>query len=236
LRGVPNNPVLCRSCNKLNGSPADQLCHGCRVKTRPSPNKRFFWTPEFDQQLRLCYLEAPNKVALTENLTGLQKRTGFTRVVLLARAAHLGLSAQSRPWTPGEIQSLENLAGTFSSSAIARKLGRSYGSIKARCAKQNISRRISDGYSREDVESLLGVGARSVRKWIKSGWLKLHQDRVTESSMIRFLREHPEEYRLNRVDETWFKGLLFPSFGRNYVPSPGDSPKRPSSNAAACIA
>ena len=233
MRGIPNKPVVCRSCSERKGSPADHLCHGCRIKMRPSPNKRFFWTTELDQQLRLCYQDAPNKVALTDNLTGLQKRTGFTRVVLLARAAQLGLSAQSRAWTQGEIQSLENLAGTLSSAAIARKLGRSYGSIKARCAKQNISRRIREGYSREDVESLLGVGARSVRKWIKSGWLRLHQGRVTESSMIRFLREHPEEYRLNRVDETWFKGLLFPSFGRNYVPSPGESPKRPSSNAAA---
>jgi hypothetical protein len=31
--------------------------------------------------------------------------------------------------------------------------------------------------------------------------------------MIKFLREHPEEYRLSRVDEAWYKGLLFQSFG-----------------------
>jgi hypothetical protein len=38
---------------------------------------------------------------------------------------------------------------------------------------------------------------------------------------VRFLRDHPEEYRLNRVDETWFKGLMFPLFGRAYIPGSG---------------
>ena len=51
------------------------------------------------------------------------------------------------------------------------------------------------------------------------GWLRVQQGRVTEPSIIKFLREHPEEYRLSRVDEAWFKGLLFPAFGlkRNEV-------------------
>lgn len=71
-----------------------------------------------------------------------------------------------------------------------------------------------------DVQYLLGVGGRSIKKWIKLGWLRVQNDRITEASMVKFLREHPEEYRLNRVDETWFKGLLFPSFGRNHIPGP----------------
>ena len=113
---------------------------------------------------------------------------------------------------------LGELAGTLTKSAIARKLGRSYWSVKAQCSRLSIQSRLTSGYSRIDIQYLLGVGGRSTARWIKRGWLKLQNDRITEASVIKFLREHPEEYRLSRVDETWFKGLLFPSFGRNHMP------------------
>jgi hypothetical protein len=218
LRGIPNNPVACICCGDLSGSPGDQLCHGCRIKNRPNPKQRFSWTPDLDGQLRIAYQEARDRRELTQSLSALQKRTGFTRVVVLSRATMLGLSSPSKRWTAGELEMLGELAGTLSKSAIARRLGRSYWSVKAQCSRLCIQSRVTSGYSRADVEYLLGVGARSIRKWIKLGWLRVQDDRITEASMMKFLRDHPEEYRLNRVDEAWFKGLLFPSFGRNYIP------------------
>jgi hypothetical protein len=51
---------------------------------------------------------------------------------------------------------------------------------------------------------------------------------------MKFLRDHPEEYRLNRVDEAWFKGLMFPSFGRAYIPRSANArTKQPTSEVAA---
>jgi hypothetical protein len=216
VRGIPKNPVACVGCGELKGSPKDQMCHACRIKARPNANKRFSWTPELDQELRLVYKEASSRRELTGNLDYFQQRSGFTRVVVLARATQLGLSAQRRRWGMEEIEVLSESAGTLSKSAIARKLRRSYWSVKAECSKLQISSRVTDGYSRTDIEYLLGVGPRSVKKWINLGWLRVQAGRVTEASMVKFLREHPEEYRLNRVDEAWFKGLLFPSFGRKY--------------------
>jgi hypothetical protein len=145
----------------------------------------------------------------------------------------LGLSSPSKRWTAAELEILGELAGTRSKSAIARKLGRSYWSVKAQCSRLCVGSRITSGYSRADVEYLLGVGARSVREWIRLGWLRLQEDRITETSMTKFLRDHPEEYRLNRVDEMWFKGLMFPSFGRAYIPGPGNArSKQPRSEGA----
>jgi hypothetical protein len=204
---------MCVGCGELNGSPKDQRCHACRIQTRPNPNKRFFWTPELDQELQLVYREARSRRELTENLSRFQKRSGFTRIVVLARATQLGMSAKRRRWSPEEIKVLNETAGTLSKAAIARKLKRSYWSVKAECTRLQLSSRLSDGYSRRDVECLLGVGQRSIRKWIALGWLRVQQGRVTEPSIIKLLREHPEEYRLSRVDEAWFKGLLFPAFG-----------------------
>jgi hypothetical protein len=73
---------------------------------------------------------------------------------------------------------------------------------------------VSTNYSQQDLEQLLGVGRSRVCQWIKNGWLQLLNGRVTEKSVAKFLRLHPEEYQLSRVDEAWFKGMLFPSFGR----------------------
>src|SRR5262249_30952374 len=94
------------------------------------------------------------------------------------------------------------------------KLGRSVYSVKARASTLDISLRVVEGYSRQDLCQLLGAGVKEVRTWIQNGWIKLQGERITERSVISFLRRHPEEYQLSRVDEAWFKGLLFPSFGR----------------------
>jgi hypothetical protein len=68
-----------------------------------------------------------------------------------------------------------------------------------------------------------------VKIWIGRGWLRyggqgsaLHSTRIPEPSVKRFLKEHPEEYRLARVDEAWFKGMLFTAFGVNM-----NAPKNP---------
>jgi len=215
MRGIPNHPVTCTRCGKGNGCPKDHLCHRCRLTGRPNPNKRFCWSIDVDDALRRVYRNARNRSELTRNLNQFQRASGFTRVVILSRAAMLGLSACiRRPWTGAEVETLQERLGELSKSEIARHLGRSYYSVKARIASMRLSSRISDGYSQQDVQQLFGVGANRVRLWITRGWLQMYKGRVTEKSLERFLRQHSEEYQLSRVDETWFKGMLFSSFGR----------------------
>src|SRR5437016_5647783 len=131
MRGIPNNPVVCNGCGALKGSPKDRVCHSCRMKARPNPNKRFSWTPELDYELQLAYKESRTRLELTQNLDRFQKRSGFTRVVMLARATQLGMSSKRKRWTPEEIGLLSETAGTMTKSAIARNLKRSYWSVKA---------------------------------------------------------------------------------------------------------
>jgi hypothetical protein len=152
---------------------------------------------------------------LSNNLNHVRRISGFTRVVILARAEVLGLSfCSKRRWTDDEIESLCEASGTVSTSHIAKRLGRTYYSVRAQITKMGLTARVSADYSQQDVEQLLGVGRKRVCQWINHGWLQLLNGRVTERSLARFLRVHPEEYRLSRVDEAWFKGILFPSFGQ----------------------
>lgn len=231
MRGIPKKRVRCLACDRMKGCPADQLCHSCRIASRPNPRKRFFWTTELDALLVSGYRRARNREELSRNITTLQGRSRFTRVVILARAVQLGLSfSPRRPWTPAEIALLESSAGRYSPVSIARKLQRTLGSTKAKMKQMEISLRIAQGYSQSDLAELLGASPASIRRWCRIGWLSLVNDRIPESAVVRFLRVHPHEYQLRRVNEGWFKGLLFPAFNSAGVNS--DASREPRLNHA----
>jgi hypothetical protein len=213
MRGMPNKPVRCLRCIQTNACAKDQLCHSCRLKARPNPRKRFTWTTEFDALLVSAYRRAQNRQELSRSLTVLQQRSHFTRVVILARAAHLGLSfSRRRPWTSAETTLLQSWAGCYSPASIARKLGRTFNSVKAKVKQLEISVRVTEGYSQPDLAELFGVSPTSIRRWCRIGWLPSVRGRVPEAAVIRFLKLHPHEYQLRRLNEAWFKGLLFPAF------------------------
>lgn len=213
MRGVPRKPVMCLRCNRMKACAKDRLCHSCRMTGRPNPQKRFTWTTEFDALLVSAYRRAQNREELSRNLTAFRARTGFTRVVVLARAAQLGLSfVRRRPWTREETALLGCLAGRYSTTYIARKLKRTFASVKAKVKQLDISVRVTEGYSQFDLAELLGASPTSIRRWCRIGWLRLTNGRVPETAVVNFLRLHPHEYQLRRVDDAWFKGLLFPAF------------------------
>lgn len=213
MRGVPSQPVKCLRCSLMKACAADQLCHRCRMTGRPNPRKRFSWTSELDALLVSAYRRAQSRQELSRSVTALQLRTGFTRFTILDRAVHLGLSfSRRRPWSLEETALLESMVGNYSSAAIARRLKRTFGSVRAKVKQLQISVRVSEGYSQVDLAELLGASPVSIRRWRRLGWLSLVNGRISEASVIRFLRLHPHAYQLRRVDEAWFKGLLFPAF------------------------
>ena len=68
-----------------------------------------------------------------------------------------------------------------------------------------------EGYTMTDLQIVFGENARKVRRWMERGLLgKVHESsgkRVTEANVIRFLRNHPAEYDLRRVDQLWFRAM-----------------------------
>jgi hypothetical protein len=215
MRGIPKTPVVCTGCSRLNGCIADQLCHSCRIRRRLPQNKRFYWSLELDAKLRHAYQRARTRIDLSHNLDLIQRSCGFTRPVILNRAALLGLAfCQRRPWATEETDMLGEQAGTSTVCAIAKKLDRSPASVKAKLKQLTISARVREGYSKEDLRHLLGVSAKSLRNWVSWGWLRVVNGRFPEPSVAKFLRQHPEQYQLRRVEEAWFKGLIFPAFNR----------------------
>jgi hypothetical protein len=198
----------------MNGCASDGLCHGCRLLRRPT-RRKFNWTPEFDEILRRSYKNANRREELSANLDDLQRKSGFTRNVILSRAVQLGLSFSTRrPWTDQELTVLEGRTGHATVKALATRLSRSHSSVKAKLKDLGLSARFSEGYTQDDLRQLLGASTRSIRHWLARGWLRLVNGRIPEASVLRFLRLHSEQYHLGRVNQAWFKGLLFPAFNR----------------------
>ncbi len=210
----------------MNGCMGDRLCHSCRIQSRPPVGRKFLWTSELDAILRRAYQDSHTRAELSSNLNDLQKRTGFTRNVILGRAVQLGLAFSSRrTWTTEELRILEERTGQATPQAFVITLNRTHGSVKAKMKEMGLSARVSEGYSQDDLRQLLGVSARSIKKWLAMGWLRMMQGRIPEASVVKFLRLHSEEYHLGRVDQAWFKGLLFPAF--NFAAQRMENAKRP---------
>lgn len=212
MQGVPDHPVSCVQCGSERGCAKDRLCHGCRVASVARRRRRHVWTTILDQQLRRTYQLAHSRAVLVTGISSLQRLTQFPRSVIVSRAAALGLNRPGRRWSQEETLRLREIAGSRSISEIASEFGRSYYSVKGALARLHVAGRVTEGYSRQDLEQLLGVSSRQVRRWIAQRWIKPVNDRIPESEVGRFLRRHPEQYQLNRVDEAWFKGLMFPAF------------------------
>jgi hypothetical protein len=210
----------------MNGCAGDNLCHSCRMMGRSPAGRKFAWTSQLDETLQRAYKNAHTRAELSANLSHLQRRAGFTRNVILSRAVELGLSFSTRrSWTADELRTLEDLAGRTTLKALSLKLNRTHASIKGKVKELGLSVRFNEGYSRDDLRQLLGVSARSIQSWLAAGWLRTVRGRIPETSVIKFLRLHSEQYHLGRVDQAWFKGLLFPAFN-SAVQRPAVQPAR----------
>jgi hypothetical protein len=149
--------------------------------------------------------------------------TGLPRWYIKRQAARLGLTMRMdrKPWTPIEVDLLERLVGTFSTATIAKRLRRPEVSVVNKLKRLHISRRVREGYTMRDLELCLGEDHHKVRQWIASGWLRdqvqgtrrhdgngndIH--RIRDKDILSFIRNHPQELNLGKVDQTWFLDLV----------------------------
>lgn len=212
MRGVPLNPVTCKCCGSEYGAPKDQRCRLCRMLAT-NPRHKYFWTPKEDQRLRDLYSSAGSKRELTAAIDQAVRETGKPRHIVRLRAQTLGITSDPRRmWRKEEVEQLRELAGQIGIKAIARRLRRSHHSVAAKLERLSISWRLTEGYTHQDLCNCLGVSVKSVHRWIDRGMLApdpLLNDRIPESQVHALLFKHPAEYSLRRVDEIWFKDLVF---------------------------
>ena len=171
----------------------------------------------FDENLDSLVREAWNKhladrKGLSRAITDLVRRIGYPRYILRQRAQRLCLTNHvMHRWTEEERDYLREHAGEMSVRALAKHLGHSPTKVREVMARMKLSRRITAGYSGRELVELLGVCHRTVADWEYRGLLKRRLDRFSDVEVLRFLRCHPEEYDLRKVEQSWFKATVFPT-------------------------
>ena len=157
------------------------------------------------------------------------EKLGWSREAVVRAAKKLGLTRETRiRWTPEQDAFLMMHAGERTAVWIEgqmrrRGLGcRSVGAIKTRFKELEISYRVTNGYTMKEIAECFGVCDELVRKWVAKGLLQTkwqprdERDRVrfTDAAIREFVKNHPQEYSLARVDQLWFLGLVFPKVAK----------------------
>jgi len=207
-RGLYRHPVPCRLCPSQYAAPKDGLCLGCRGRLL---RQKYFWNPAKDEIVRRAWTAGTSAQELRRQIAAATRLIGYPRHMVRMRASRLGLTHDKRrPWSPEDKLYLREHAGTVSVKKLASSLGRSHTSVLAALDHLRIAYRLTEGYTIEDLHALLGVATDTVRQWERHGWIRRYYGRFHDPVMLRFLQTHPEEYDLRRVDQAWFKGILFP--------------------------
>ena len=205
------------NCVHCGGGSADEQgrCRKCRLRDFGQARRKYFFTEALTADLRAAY--TGNKCDLSRALDKLAARTKWPRHAFKAEAIRLGIiqGGHRRGWTAEEDAHLAEWVGRISAKAIARQLGRSVLSVESRAARLEFSLRVRDGYNLTDLAQVLGVRYLRVKGWVDRGLLGQARERqglrVQEKAVARFIRRYPHEYDLRRVDEVWFKAMVFGS-------------------------
>lgn len=206
-----------------HGAPAGEAkyCSKCRADRRRRARLKYTWRPEFDVFLRSQYYGGLNR--RFQVLNRMVRMTGLPRWYIKRHAARLGLTMKMdrRPWTRAELRLLERLVGRVPAATIAKRLHRPESSVVNKLKRLGTSRRVRDGYTMRDLEQCLGEDHRRISRWIANGWLQdrfqgtrrhdgngndIH--RIREKDVLSFIKNHPQEINLGKVDQLWFLDLV----------------------------
>jgi hypothetical protein len=203
-------------------SPSEaRYCSKCRADRRRRTKLKYMWRPEFEVFLKAQYFGGLNRRFRV--LNRMVRMTGLPRWYIKRQAARLGLTMKMdrKPWTQAELNLLERLVGRLSVATIAKRLHRPESSIVNKLKRLGTSRRVREGYTMRDLEQCLGEDHHKVSAWIANGWLQdrlqgtqrhdgngndIH--RIREKDILRFLKNHPQEINLGKVDQVWFLDLV----------------------------
>lgn len=209
------SPRACQDCGAAFEAKCASFCPACRAKRYgPGPRLKYVWTEDRDQFLRERYDGKVQGRALE-----IARSMGFPVWTVKRRAAILGLSyaIDRRNWTEEEERFLWESAGARTAAWIAKKLGRTLTSVTLKLKRMKISPRFREGYTLRELMLCFGCGHHLIERWVREGKLRIRRrgtDRpidawcASDADLLAFIRDHPMEFRLDKVDQFWFMDLI----------------------------
>jgi hypothetical protein len=214
----------CADCGrKTSPRPYAKWCDACRWKHRCKPRK-YTWTPERDAILRERYNSRRGTAAK------IAASFGWPKWVVTKRAGQMALTTAPShrvPWTPGEERFLSENLGERHLHWLAQRLRRPASAVALKIKRMHLSRRWRSGYTLRDLGMALGEEHRKITRWIDAGRLRAERRgassgprdgwHITDGAVLDFLRDHPLEVRLDRVDQLWLLDLVFSRESRKHL-------------------
>lgn len=178
-----------------------------------SGRRKYQWTDELREELRAAYAQRRGEQRAA--IDRLVRRTGWKRGAFTDEAVRLGIASERRRWTAEEDEWLLERVGTVSVKYLAKQLKRNQRAVEGRMfvlGARRIDRR--EGYTLSMLIMMFGSSMGETKNWIRRGLLgKVREvgcgQRVTDEAVLRFIRKYPHEYDLRRVDQVWFKSMVF---------------------------
>lgn len=173
------------------------------------------WTAELDEILKTAWAQGGLRSARRALR---QHEPTWSRYSIKKRAATLGLCRRrAHRWTDAdENHLLWSIDSNASLALIAERLGRTVAAVRKKLRDLDYTAESLGGFKVKDVADMFAVPPARVQYWVAEKLLLTKGGRITDSSVSKFLAEHPEKIPfdgLSRDMQNWLREMGYPDHG-----------------------
>ena len=156
------------------------------------------WTPELDEILKSAWARGGLRAA---SRAIRQQQPMWSRYSTKKRAAVLALCRpKTRPWADTEVNHLLwSIDSNASLALIAERLGRTVAAVRKKLRDLGYGAESLGGYKVKEVADMLLVFPARVQYWVAEKLLLTKGGRITDSSLSKFLADHPNKIPFERL-------------------------------------
>ena len=173
------------------------------------------WTSELDDVLKAAWARGGLRAARRDIR---QYQPTWSQYSVKKRAAALNLCRPRAPrWTEADDNHLLwSIDSNASLALIAERLGRTVAAVRKKLRDLDYTAESLGGFKVKDVADMFAVPPARVQYWVAEKLLLTKGGRITDSSVSKFLAEHPEKIPfdgLSRDMQNWLREMGYPDHG-----------------------
>ena len=170
------------------------------------------WTSELDEILRAAWMRGGLRAARRAIR---QHEPTWSPYSVKKRAAALGLCRRKAPrWTDTDVNHLLwSIDSNASLALIAERLGRTVAAVRKKLRDLGYTAESLGGYKVKEVAEMFAVSPARVQYWAAEKFLLTKGGRITESSLSKFLVDHPEKIPFESLSldmQNWLREMGYP--------------------------
>jgi hypothetical protein len=170
------------------------------------------WTAELDDVLKIAWARGGLRAARRAIR---QHQPQWSWYSVKKRAAHLKLCRRRAPrWTDAdESHLLWSIDSNASLALIAERLGRTVAAVRKRLRDLDYTAESLGGFKVKDVADMFAVPPARVQYWVAEKLLLTKGGRITDSSVSKFLADHPEKIPFESLSvdmQNWLREMGYP--------------------------